>query len=85
MTVESHKQNVFDKELYLPLELMAANLYRNIVVKHIFYNGNKRTAANALYISLRLNNSKLSVEPDEFTEFTVRMVVEKLDEAVIAE
>ena len=41
MTVESPKQDVFGMELYPTLELKAANLYRNIVMKYIFYNGNK--------------------------------------------
>lgn len=85
MAVESPKQNVFGKELYPTLALKAANLYRNIVLKYIFFNGNKRTAANTLYIFLKLNGSTLTVDPDEFTEFTVKIAVERMEEQEIAE
>lgn len=85
MTVEAPKQFVFDRELYPTRELKAACLYRNLVMKHIFFNGNKRTAANTVYVFLRLNGSVISVDPDEFTDFTVRIAVEKLNEEAIAE
>lgn len=85
MTIESPKQEVYGRELYPTLELKAANLYRNIIIKHIFFNGNKRTAANALYVFLRLNGVALTVGQDEFTEYTVRVATDKNEEKEIAE
>lgn len=85
MTIESPKQEAYRRELYSSLELKAANLYRNIIIKHIFFNGNKRTAANALYVFLRLNGIMLTVDPDEFTEYTVRIATDRIEEKEIAE
>ncbi|MCG7332556.1 type II toxin-antitoxin system death-on-curing family toxin [Salinicoccus roseus] len=85
MTIESPKQEVYGRELYSSLELKAANLYRNIIIKYIFFNGNKRTAANALYVFLRLNGVTLTVGPDEFTEYTVRIATDRIEEKEIAE
>ncbi|WP_414044153.1 type II toxin-antitoxin system death-on-curing family toxin [Macrococcus sp. EM39E] len=85
MTVESPKQNVFGMELYPTLELKAANLYRNIVLKHIFFNGNKRTAFMALNVFLRKNGKRLYVDQMEAVEFTVKIATDKLEEDVIAE
>ncbi len=85
MTIESPKQEAYGRELYPTLKLKAANLYRNIIIKHIFFNGNKRMAANALYVFLRLNGVVLTVGPDEFTEYTVRVAMDKTEEKEIAE
>lgn len=85
MTVSSPKQHVFGEELYPTIYLKAANLYRNIVMKHIFYNGNKPTAFMALNVFLRKNGQKLKVDADEAVEFTVRIATERLEEGVIAE
>ncbi|UBH13405.1 type II toxin-antitoxin system death-on-curing family toxin [Macrococcus armenti] len=85
MTVSSPKQHDFGEELYPTIYLKAANLYRNIVMKHIFYNGNKRTAFMALNVFLRKNGLKLKVDADEAVEFTVRIATERLEEDVIAE
>ncbi|RXK17511.1 type II toxin-antitoxin system death-on-curing family toxin [Macrococcus sp. DPC7161] len=84
MTVESQKQDVFGMELYPTLELKAANLYRNIVMKHIFYNGNKRTAFMALNVFLRKNGKRLVVDQMEAVEFTVKIATDKLEEKEIA-
>lgn len=84
MTVNALKQNVFGREGYPTLTLKAANLYRNIVMKHIFYNGNKRTAFTSLLIFLKLNGKELDVEEDTATEFTVSIVTQQLDELTIA-
>ena len=42
-------------------------------------------AANALYVFLRLNGVVLTVGPDEFTEYTVRVAMDKTEEKEIAE
>lgn len=85
MTVSSSKQYVSGEELYPTIYLKAANLYRHIVMKHIFYNGNKRTAFMALNVFLRKNGLKLKVDADDAVEFTVRIATERLEEDVIAE
>ncbi|WP_257243691.1 MULTISPECIES: Fic family protein [unclassified Staphylococcus] len=46
MLVNAPKQYVFGHEQYHyhTIELKAANLVRNLVEKHVLFNGNKRTA-----------------------------------------
>ncbi|WP_070833048.1 type II toxin-antitoxin system death-on-curing family toxin [Staphylococcus sp. HMSC036D05] len=85
MTIESVKQNVFGQELYYSVEMKGANLYRNIVKKHIFFNGNKRTAFMALNIFLRKNGLILEVNSQEAVEFTVKIATENLEEKIIVE
>lgn len=84
MTVESPKQEVFGEMLYPTLELKAANLFRNLVMKHVFQNANKRTAFAALQIFLDDNGKWINVDNDEATEFTVRIAIERLEEEEIA-
>ncbi|UTH11876.1 type II toxin-antitoxin system death-on-curing family toxin [Macrococcoides canis] len=84
MTVESPKQEVFGEELYPTLFLKAANLYRNIVMKHIFFNANKRTAFTCLEIFLYINGVSIKVPTEEGIEFTVRIATERLEEEEIA-
>lgn len=84
MTVNSVKQEIFGAELYPTLELKGANLYRNLVMKHIFLNANKRTAFVSLIVFLKLNGKGLMVDEDTATEFTVRIATEKLEEQAIA-
>lgn len=85
MTVESPKQEVFGQELYPTVTLKAANLYRNLVMKRIFFNANKRTAFTCLEIFLYINHINIKVPTEEGIEFTVRIATEKLEEEVIAE
>lgn len=60
-------------------------MYRNIVKKHIFFNGNKRTAFMALNIFLRKNGLILEVNSQEAVEFTVKIATENLEEKIIVE
>lgn len=80
MTVESPKQ-----EVYPTLLLKAANLYRNVVMKHIFFNANKRTAFTCLEIFLYINGVEIKVPTEEGIEFTVKIATDKLEEKEIAE
>ncbi|EIM5219096.1 type II toxin-antitoxin system death-on-curing family toxin [Staphylococcus pseudintermedius] len=84
MTVESPKQEIFGEVLYPTLELKAANLFRNLVMKHVFQNANKRTAFAALQIFLDDNGKWINVDNNEATEFTVGVVTERLEEEEIA-
>lgn len=59
---------VFGTPLYLTLEAKAAFLAFNIITKHVFHDGNKRTALTACRIFLLLNGFDLNIsaeEPDE--------------------
>lgn len=71
MCVEQPKQEVFGRVLYPTLEDKAAILYELLVNKHCFYNGNKRTAAMALYTFLSLNGFELTASNQDLVEFTV--------------
>ncbi|EJH4519979.1 type II toxin-antitoxin system death-on-curing family toxin [Staphylococcus pseudintermedius] len=84
MTVESPKQEIFGEVLNPTLELKAANLFRNLVMKHVFQNANKRTAFAALQIFLDDNGKWINVDNNEATEFTVGVVTERLEEEEIA-
>ncbi|MFC3899581.1 type II toxin-antitoxin system death-on-curing family toxin [Aliicoccus persicus] len=59
-------------------------MYRNLVLKHVFFNSNKRTAFTCMEIFLFLNGVKIKIPTVEGIEFTVRIATEKLDEADIA-
>lgn len=85
MTVERPKQEVFGVEVYPTLLLKAANLYRNVVMKHIFFNANKRTAFTCLEIFLYINGVEIKVPTEEGIEFTVKIATDKLEEKEIAE
>ncbi|MDK6298209.1 type II toxin-antitoxin system death-on-curing family toxin [Staphylococcus caprae] len=65
--------------------MKGTHLYRNIVKKHIFFNGNKRTAFMALNIFLRKNGLILEVNSQEAVEFTVKIATENLEEKIIVE
>lgn len=85
MAVESPKQEVFGQELYPTILLKAANLYRNIVMKHIFFNANKRTSFTCLEIFLYINGISIKVPTEEGIDFTVKIATDKLEEEEIAE
>lgn len=85
MTVNSPRQNVFGRELYPTITLKAANLYRNLVLKHIFANGNKRTAFMATDLFLKANGLKLEVNLHETVNFTVKIATDSLEEKEIEE
>ncbi len=71
MCVESVNQSVYGKELYPTLEEKAAILYINLIQKHCFHNGNKRTAHMALTIFLKLNGRKWIMDVDPSVELAV--------------
>lgn len=71
MCIEQPKQEVFSQVLYPTIMDKAAILYELLVNKHCFYNGNKRTAAMALYTFLDLNGFELSASNQDLVEFVV--------------
>ncbi|AVO03445.1 death-on-curing protein (plasmid) [Staphylococcus simulans] len=83
MLVNAPKQYVFGHEQYPTIELKAANLVRNLVKKHVFYNGNKRTALMTLIVFLKVNNYQFTATNNEAIEYLVRIATEDLQEADI--
>ena len=62
----------------------ATLLTAGIIQAHAFLDGNKRTAALACAVFLRLNGQRLVGEPLEFAHEIERLMVEKPDGAVEA-
>jgi|SRR5690625_18232 len=85
MIVENPKQDVFGKELYPTLIEKSANIYKNLVQKHIFINGNKRTAFLAMKTFLAFNGYALKVGTDEAVDFTVKIAKKSLQDKEISE
>lgn len=83
MLVNAPQQYVFGREQYPTIELKAANLVRNLVKKHVFYNGNKRTALMTMIVFLKVNGYQFNVTNDEAVEYMVRIATEDLQEADI--
>ncbi|MBG9207036.1 type II toxin-antitoxin system death-on-curing family toxin [Staphylococcus sciuri] len=84
MLVNAPKQHVFGQEQYPTIELKAANLVRNLVKKHVFHNGNKRTAFMALIVFLELNGYKFMVPNKEAVNYMVKLATEDINEDEIA-
>lgn len=84
MLVNAPKQHVFGQEQYPTIELKGANLVRNIVKKHVFHNGNKRTAFISLIVFLELNGYKFMVSNKEAVNYMVKLATEDINEDEIA-
>lgn len=84
MLANAPKQYVFGQEQYPTIELKGANLVRNIVKKHVFHNGNKRTAFMALIVFLELNGYKFMVSNKEAVNYMVKLATEDINEDEIA-
>ncbi|CAM4230336.1 type II toxin-antitoxin system death-on-curing family toxin [Lacicoccus alkaliphilus] len=83
MIVETPKQNVFGKELYPGVIEKSAFIFKSIIQKHVFINGNKRTAFLALNMFLNMNGYKLNVDKVEAVSFTVKVATESLTDKEI--
>lgn len=59
MVLQMPQQVVFERELYPTIWLKAAFLLQKIIKKHIFSDGNKRTAIQATLYFLFLNGYKV--------------------------
>lgn len=81
MLVNAPQQYVFGREQYPTIELKAANLVRNLVKKHVFYNGNKRTALMTMIVFLKVNGYQFNATNNEAVEYMVRIATEDLQEA----
>lgn len=63
--IEQPKQFLFGRELYPTIWLKAAFILQKITKKHIFADGNKRTAVVATAFFLRKNGYRLNFSKDE--------------------
>ena len=71
MTIQQLNQEIFGRELYPTLEEKSALLIMNLIKKHPFHNGNKRTAFMALTVLLGLNGYEIHMEKDEVIKLSV--------------
>ncbi|WP_311134949.1 type II toxin-antitoxin system death-on-curing family toxin [Lactiplantibacillus pentosus] len=65
MVIEQPQQVLFGKELYPNIWIKAAFMIQKITKKHIFVDGNKRTAFFSGIIFLYANGIRLSYTDDE--------------------
>ncbi len=73
MSIQSMKQIVLGEEIYPSIEEKAAILWINLIRKHCFHNGNKRTAYMALHAFLRQNHLLLQLEAAEAADLCVEI------------
>ena len=66
---------VFGRELYPSLWLKAAYIVQKITKKHIFIDGNKRTAFICLLLFLRKNGWNLQLTADEGEAFIMQVTL----------
>lgn len=64
LVIEQPQQVIFGRELYPNLWIKAAFVIQKITKKHIFTDGNKRTAILAGLIFLEMNGYKLEFSAD---------------------
>ncbi len=79
MAVNQPSQIVFGKELYPSIEEKAAILMINLVKKHPFFNGNKRTAVMAVDIFLQFNGYDIEFGLEEGIKLVVDIATYESD------
>ncbi len=77
--LERPKMGFGSRALYRTLADKAAALVESLVINHPFVDGNKRVAAYALGMFLRLNRRALKVRRLELSEFILAVARHKLD------
>ena len=73
--VEQPQMTVFNRELYPSIWLKAAYIVQKIIKKHIFIDGNKRTAYLCLLLFLKKNSWELHLNADEGEAFVVQITL----------
>lgn len=71
--VAAPKQSFFGREAYPTIWLKAAYYLQKIAKKHVFADGNKRTAYQAAYVFLFLNGYQLENEGKLTGEFVLKI------------
>ena len=79
MTVNQLNQTVFDEEIYPTLYDKAAILYINLVQKHPFHNGNKRTAYGSMKLFLRINDIFVDMPSKTAVDLTVEIATTNMN------
>lgn len=75
VVVEQPQMTVFNRELYPSIWLKAAYIVQKITKKHIFIDGNKRTAYLCLLLFLKKNSWELHLNADEGEAFVVQITL----------
>lgn len=83
--VAAPKQVFFGKEAYPTVWLKAAYYLQKIAKKHVFVDGNKRTAMEAASMFLLLNGYDLNTKPEELGRFTLNITNSPDSEHVMLE
>lgn len=76
MLVNAPKEIVFGQELYPTIYEKAAIFMINTATKHVFHNGNKRTAMAAMHLFMKLNNYETKWFFQEGIDFVLWIVQE---------
>lgn len=80
---EQPKQVLFGRELYPTIWLKAAFILQKITKKHIFTDGNKRTALASTAFFLFKNGYNLEFKKDEGLQFILYVTTSKDSEKVM--
>lgn len=78
------KQKVFGKELYPTIFEKSAVYIRDIIMRHPFLDGNKRSGMTAAAVFLEDNGHEMVAKEGEIEKFALRVILEKLDLEAIA-
>ncbi|MDB6223578.1 type II toxin-antitoxin system death-on-curing family toxin [Lactobacillus amylovorus] len=82
VVVEQPKQVLFGHELYPNIWLKAAFILQKITKKHIFIDGNKRTALVATAFFLKKNGYYLDFNNDEGFKFILAVTIRECNHTV---
>jgi death on curing protein len=80
----SPQQSAFGQELYPSLHDKAAVYAREIIMRHAFVDGNKRTGMTTAFVFLSHNNHESVAKPGEIEKFAVKIVLNHLGISAIA-
>jgi len=82
---ETPKQKVFGKELYPDIFFKAAVYTYNIIMSHLFLDGNKRTGMTAASVFLEDNHYKVIAKRGQVEKFALKIISDRLNIEKIAE
>lgn len=73
MCLNALDHTIFGEEAYPALSDKAAILFLNLMKKHCFHNGNKRTAYMSLLLFLRKNGYRMDLDTDTAVQLCVNV------------
>lgn len=83
--LEAVTGEIYGVDLYPTLEEKAAAVSHVIVTRHIFLDGNKRTALEVLFLILEMNGRTILASDDEFVELMERLAAGEIGRADLIE